>query len=122
MKDLASKYFPPFACAKSYKDNFVTSMNAAIMVPSVDNIAPTFVHSNEGISVLDSSIIVQPDDKKKSRSNKKQKRFVSRGESGKSAKSKSVFKTKKKEGVDVKATNPVSVGDQLLDLKKEVTI
>ena len=71
MKDLASKYFPPFACAKSYKDNFGTSMNAAIMVPSVDNIAPTFVHSNGGIYVLDTSIIVQPDNKKKSQTNKK---------------------------------------------------
>ena len=60
--------------------------------------------------------------RKRVRLTKKQKRFVSRGESGKSAKSKSVFKTKKKEGVDVKATNPVSVGDQLLDLKKEATI
>ena len=86
MEDLAYKYFPPFACAKSYKDNFVTSMDAAIMVPSVDNIAPTFVTNNEGIPVLNSAIIVQPAYKKRSRSNKKQKRFASRGESGKNAK------------------------------------
>ena len=89
MNTIASKYYPDFADAKTYKDIFTQLMTQPPIVPSVNNIPATYAEGSECI-VLDTSKITAPVDKPISRRNKKQKRIASRCETGPSRKSRAV--------------------------------
>ena len=100
MQSLAPRFYPECACAKTYKDNFVTSMTRPVMVPSVDNLPETY-EGGEGNGLMQAiTNVTPPMDRPKNNRNKKHKRLASRGEKGLSKKSKSVYK-----GKDGKCTN-----------------
>ena len=92
MNIIAKKYYPPFADAKSYKDNFMSLMAQPLIVPSVDNISEMYVGKDDECLVLDTSKIRAPPDRPKTNKNKKQKRIPSTGEEGQSRKSRAVYK------------------------------
>ena len=121
MENIAKQFYPPFACAKAYKDQFMEAMLEPMVVPSVNTIAPSYIEGVNSKMILDTSLIDVPKDRPKTKKNKKQKRLTSRGESGKSAKSRSVYKGSS----DAKVSNDVTkdnIHEEMLQLKNEAGI
>ena len=121
MKAVAKKYYPPFADAKTCKDNFISLMAQLLIVPSVDNIPETYVGKDDECLVLDTSKIKAPPDRPKTNRNKKQKRIPSTGESGPSRKSRAVYKGSQEQRVSAKKEVITSIfGDSKGQERKNV--
>ena len=117
MENIAKQFYPPFACAKAYKDQFMEAMLEPMVVPSVNTIAPSYIEGVNSKMILDTSLIDVPKDRPKTKKNKKQKRLTSRGESGKSAKSRSVYKGSS----DAKVSNDVTTDNSHGKLSNDIT-